>query len=93
MVSFPAKRRLRVVRVVYSRPRRESLAGLLSGGVVGSSWAFWALGIWVLNCTMGGGSSCTLILWLRFMLGRAAKVASGCGGSSDGEVDAWAGMS
>jgi hypothetical protein len=89
MVSFPANRRLRVVRVVYSRPR-ESMAGLLSGGVVGSSVAFWALGICVLNCTMGGGSSATLLLWERFMLAMLASVASGRE-DVDGEVlSAWA---
>lgn len=76
MVSLLANRRLRVVRVVYSRPR-ESVEGLLSGGVVGSSVAFWALGIWVLNCTTGGGSSVSLVLWERFMLAMLASVASG----------------
>ena len=76
MVSFPANNRLRVVRVVYSRPR-VSLADLLSGGVVGSSAAFWALGIWSLNCTMGDGSWWVLILWLRFMLVKCARACSG----------------
>jgi hypothetical protein len=87
MVSFPANRRLRVVRVVYSRPR-ESLVGLLSGGVVGSSVAFCALGIWVLNCTMGGGSSVTLLLWERFMLAMLASVASGREELDDEELPA-----
>lgn len=76
MASLPANRRLRVVRVVYSRPR-ESAVGLLSGGVVGSSVAFCALGIWELNWAMGGGSSVALVLWERFMLAMLASVASG----------------
>jgi hypothetical protein len=39
---------------------------LSSSGVVGSSPLFWAGGIWLCSCTMGGWASDTLILAVRF---------------------------
>jgi len=94
MVPSPANSRLRVVRVVYSRPRVFSLLLLLSGGVVGSSASFCALGICELNWAMGGGcASKTLRRALRFMLATLARVASGRE-ELDGEalLPAWTGV-
>jgi hypothetical protein len=91
MVLSPANNRLRVVRVVCSRPRVLSLLLLLSGGVVGSSVSFWALGIWELNCTMGGCESKILSRAFRFMLATLASVASGRDELEGDELPAWIG--
>lgn len=93
MVASPAKRRLRVVRVAYSRAIPVSRENLFSMGVVGSSTSFWALGISVLSCTMGvwERSSATVNRAVRFVM--LAELASTDSGREELEGDkdaAWA---
>jgi hypothetical protein len=56
-----------------------------SSGVVGSSPLFWAAGIWLCSCTMGGWASGVLVLEVRFGMFASAF--------SDGiERDDWGGV-